>query len=414
MIRRKFLACMLAPAVLFPARLASQVPTDDGKMQALTEALSEATGGTIVLVPGGEYRRLELIDRHFPDDRPMTIRAADPEDPPRFYGMNLRRVSNVTVESLEFKYTFEDGNLDIHYQFNVFQSTNVEIRKCRFLGSHGPDGYGTGIGFRSRDNDHVRFEGNELSGFSRGMICRFTRGLEVRNNNIHSMRSDGMNFAQVSDALIEENWVHDFRKNPASGDHPDMIQFWTASTERPSVNVIIRNNLLLSGGGGWTQSIFIRNELVDTGQAGDEMYYRNLLIEGNLIVNAHLHGITVGETEGLEIRHNTVVRNPASEGPDANVGLWTPVIRLRGASRDVVVERNVTGGIDLPDPLPAGWTVRDNLVVQDRGRMEPAFYNTIFAGHDPLDPTSFRPLPGGPLDGTGLGSALPQRLFNRR
>ena len=60
----------------------------------------------------------------------------------------------------------------------------------------------------------------------------------------------------------------------------------------------------------WTQSIFMRNEVVDQGLAGANMYYQNVLIENNIIYNAHTHGITVGETIGLTIDHNTALTEP--------------------------------------------------------------------------------------------------------
>ena len=43
----------------------------------------------------------------------------------------------------------------------------------------------------------------------------------------------------------------------------------------------------------------MRNEMVDQGKAGLEMYYQNITIENNVIYNAQTHGITVGETTGL-------------------------------------------------------------------------------------------------------------------
>lgn len=373
----------------------------------LTAVLSTAKDGSVIEIPAGNYSWLGLTDRSFSVERPLILRPADPARPPRFARMDLRRVGNVIVEGLVFDYAYSPGDVDLHYPFNVFQSHGVTLRGNLFEGDPGADGYGTGVGFQIRDNTEITFDNNEVRGFQRGIIVSYTRGLRVTDNDFHSMRSDGMNFAQVNDVVIEGNLIHDFAQNPMAGDHPDMIQFWTAGTTQPSTGIVIRDNWLLAGGGGWTQSIFMRNELVDTKQSGDELFYRDILIEGNLIVNAHLHGITVGETDGLTIRNNTLVRNPAAEGSDNNPALWTPVIRLREGSRNVSVLRNVTGGLQLPVPVPPDWRVSDNLVVQDRSRLQPAFYGTVFAGHDPADPASFRPKPGGPLDGTGIGSPLP-------
>lgn len=386
--------------------LAGSTGWSDQTEQSLTAAFAIAKPGEVVEIDGGTYAELALADMAFPIGQPLVIRPADPSNPPRFTGMTLRSVRNVVVEGMIFQHAAAPDQPEDR-SFSVRDSHEVVIRNNLFEGNSDGDGHGMGVGFYSRQNSSLRFEGNEVRGFLRGAMFVRTDGVAVLSNDLHDLRSDGLNFIQVTDAQIEGNLIHDFRKKPGSGDHADMIQFWTAGTEAPSVNITIRDNLLLAGAGGWTQSIFMRNERVDQGQAGDEMFYRDVTIEGNLIVNAHLHGITVGETEGLVIRNNTVVRNPAAEGREANPDLWTPGIRVRGGAREVAILDNVTGALALPNPLPADWRVTGNLMVQDRSRLEPAFYGTVFAGHDAMDPASFRPLPGGPLDGTGVGSPLP-------
>ena len=155
----------------------------------------------------------------------------------------------------------------------------------------------------------------------------------VVDNDVHSIRSDGFDFVEVNDVLIEGNHIHDFVANLGSGDHLDMIQFWTTGTTSPSTNIIIRGNILNSGAGDWTQSIFMRNEMVDLGLAGTEMFYRNILIENNVIYNAHAHGITVGETDGLTIRNNTILYNATiSDGSVVHV----PTINSSNASTNVL------------------------------------------------------------------------------
>ncbi|MHC0055791.1 right-handed parallel beta-helix repeat-containing protein, partial [Actibacterium sp. D379-3] len=162
-----------------------------------------------------------------------------------------------------------------------------------------------------------------------------------------------------------------------------------------------------SGAGNLTQSIFMRNELVDTGQAGEEMYYRNVVIEDNVIVNGHLHGITVGEAAGLTVSGNTLLRNPnAAQGAERNMEVRIPRIQVAGASRDVRVERNIAAA--LPRPR-SGWSIRSNLLVQDISPARPGYYKTVFAGAltgDARQLDNFAFLPGGPADVPGLGAPL--------
>ena len=67
---------------------------------------------------------------------------------------------------------------------------------------------------------------------------------------------------------------------------------------------------------------------------GLEMYYQNITIENNVIYNAHSHGITVGETDGLTISNNTILHNRDSGAGEL---VFVPTINVANASVDVTV-----------------------------------------------------------------------------
>lgn len=139
------------------------------------------------------------------------------------------------------------------------------------------------------------------------------------------------------------------------------------------------------------------------------MDYRNLVITGNVILNAHLHGITVGETDGLMIANNTLIRNRLSDGPGGSDGLWTPAIRVSAAAENVTITRNITPAIVGAEKHAerAGaskWVISDNLLIQDRDPDAPGYYDAVFVAARSGDPATLAPftyLPGGPAaDGT--------------
>lgn len=381
---------------------------DPGDLQVSMAAMPE--GGTLLL-GGGDWGDLVLKDRSWPDGRPLVLQAADPSDPPRFTAGLISNVEGVVLDGIVVDHSFESGDEYYLPVFRVEKSRNITIQDSLFDGDDAwevspvDDGFPTSYGLNIRWSSDVTIRGNEVRNFLRGVVVSESRNLAVLGNDIHSIRSDGMNFAQVEDVLIEGNHIHDFRRSLASDDHADMIQFWTTQTETPTRDVVIRGNLLNSGKGWHTQSIFMRNERVDLGQAGAEMFYGDVTIEENVILNAHLHGITVGEADGLIIRNNTVVRNGASEGDMRNPDLWTPQIAVAPASRDVSIARNIVFRIQGHEGQPT-WFVEGNVLVQDRSRMQPGFYGMVFVGGDPGQPGSFAPRPGGQLDGTGAGAPL--------
>ncbi len=382
--------------------------------QTLQDTLRQAqTGGRIALAQG-DYGTLSLRGLSAPKGTPLVIGSADPARPARFAGLMLQDVSNLVLEDVVFDYTFQPDDPPHLRPFAVADSQGITIRRAIFDGDLAwgrdvaSDGFGTGYGLSIVGSANVTLQDSQIYGFLRGLVVNGSKGITIQGNDLHDLRSDGMDFAQVTDVAILRNHIHDFAASDASTDHADMIQFWTNGTTQPTRNVIIRDNVLNAGAGRYTQSIFMRNDLVDRELAGPEMFYRDIQIAGNVIINAHRHGITVGETDGLSILNNTVVRNAAAAGKPTNRLVWIPLINVAAAARRVTIADNVTGGI-TGAAGQANWTVTGNLLVQDAARMKPGFYGHIFVKdilRDQTRLTAFAPLTGGPLDGTGIGSSL--------
>ncbi len=384
-------------------------------LNGLYSALAKATGGETILLAPGDYGKLSLgsrsgFDITFPSN--VTIASADPNKPAVFSQMDLSGAANLTLDGLTFDYTFKPGDAIYTRPFAVNASDNITIRNSTFDGdvasgvSAVDNGYGFAVGLSVRGSTGIKVEDNEIFNFHRGMTVSESGNLTIVGNDIHSIRSDGMDFAEVKNVLIAENTIHDFRGSLASTDHRDMIQFWTNGTDSPSENIIIRGNTLDIGTGTATQSIFMRNDLVDRGLAGTEMFYRNVLIEENVIVNAHAHGITVGETAGLVIRNNSVLHNDGRNADGADQAVEIPQITVSRDATGVIIANNATGGLNGWSGQ-AGWQVRDNAFVQDQNYQAPGYYGNIFISTS-LQTTGgihdFRAVEGGMLDRLGAGA----------
>ena len=380
---------------------------------ALQQALLAPSPGDVLLLAPGNYGQLDLRGLVMPPDQPLVLRGADQGGPAVMTGMRLSSVENLVLENLTFDYTYAPGDPGHLRPFQINDSQGITIRHSVFDGdvargvSAESDGFGTAFGLSLRGSARITLDDSEIRGFFRGLMVSESSDILVRGNDLHDIRMDGMNFAQVEHVRIEDNHIHDFARSLTSGDHADMIQFWTNGTTAPSRDIVITGNVLNSGAGWYTQSIFMRNDQVDRGLAGPEMFYRDVLITQNVIINAHLHGIAIGETDGLTISNNTVIRNARSEGADDNVALWNPRISVAETSRRVQILRNVVSriaGYDNQDD----WVVADNMFVQDQGRLEAGlFYDLAFVdarSGDPQNLGSFSYLPGGALDGAGVGA----------
>ncbi|MEO6299959.1 MAG: right-handed parallel beta-helix repeat-containing protein, partial [Paracoccaceae bacterium] len=260
-------------------------------LSGLYDALAHATGGETIQLASGNYGNLSLgtstgHNGTFPTN--VTITSADPLHPATFSGFALNGVSNLTLDGVVCDYTFKTGDPVYTAPFSINGGDHITIKNSTFDGdvakgtATAADGFATGLGLTVTGTQNLVIQGNEISNFYRGLTVSETTNATIAGNDVHAIRSDGMDFIQVQGITIEANHIHDFLTSPDSGDHPDMIQFWTSGTTQPSTDIVIRGNLLDSGNGTWTQSIFMRNEMVDQGLAGQAMYYRNVTIEQNV------------------------------------------------------------------------------------------------------------------------------------
>lgn len=261
-----------------------------------------------------------------------------------------------------------DGQ-DITFQDVVFEGENIAAE------GDARDGLPGGFGLTVRGSSGVSVENSTFHTLARGATFDESTDIVFRGNEVTNIRSDGADFSQVQNVSIENNQFHNFSAPAGPTDHRDMIQFWTRGTDAPSENISITGNVFNSGDESWTQSIFMRNEAVDSYGAGSEMFYQNVTISQNIIHNAHSHAITVGEAETLDISNNTLIKN-VSDGQVSPV--YTPAINVNGASNNATIARNIAPAINAEPTSGTGWSVDQNLVTQSTDPHAENYVGTIF------------------------------------
>jgi len=384
----------------------------------LYEALAKAQGGDDIRLASGDYGDLVLNSRSgfsVTFDAEVTITSLDVNNPASFSGMRLDDVSNLTFDNVVFDYTFDSSDYLWSKPFEIKDSDSITISNSLFEGDVASglgtvdDGYGYAMGLSVTGANNLVLDGNEFTTWHRGLVVRDSTDVSITDNDVHSIRSDGMDFVDIQGITIEGNYIHDFKTSPDSSDHADMIQFWTTGTDTPSTDIVISNNILDIGDGDWTQSIFMRNGVVDTGQAGEEMFYQNILIEQNTILNGHTHGITVGETDGLTIRNNTVLSIDATD-PEF---VGAPTIRVSKDAVSVTVEQNAVSAIYISDQSAASlssdseFSIKNNAYVQNTDPTGVGYYSDIFFASSMSGTASdYTVLPGSMLDTLSAGTSM--------
>lgn len=412
---------LLIIVVFLPsALLAQQIAVSD--REALLSTLRGATGGEVIALAAGNYGELDLFaDGSVPPvfSKTVTIKAAGSARPV-FTKLKLTGARNLAFEGVLFDYTFTPEDVPGQTRpFQVRDSSDIRFTDVVFDGDAAfglgaeDNGYASGVGLSARKVTRLTLESSEIHEFYRGLVVGEGTDVVIRGNDLHDLRSDGMNFVKATGLRVEGNVIRDFKRSFASKDHADMIQFWSMNADYPTTDVVIRRNFLTVGRGDHTQSIFIRNEAVDAQGGSASMFYRDILIEENLILNNHFHGITVGETDGLTIRRNTLIRVPRrSEPTDRGTFANMPGIQVAEGSRNVTVTGNIASRV--PE-VQAGWAQAGNAIIQDmepfRGGYYPRVFVDPFAGA-PYPPQNFRPVKGEALDRPDLGA--PIALFQWR
>jgi hypothetical protein len=378
--------------LITPIGIASAKDHEVASAAALQSALETVQGGDKIILAAGNYGDLIIGNQGaFRFSSPVEIIAGDLAHKPVFTHLEILNASNLKLNGLVVDYSFSPDDPPQFEAAKISSSEQISIVNCVFDGDTASgtgtfaDGYATAIGLRVRKSKSVLLERNMFRQWLRGATFREVEDLTVTGNEVTEIRSDGLDFAQVSNALIEDNHLHDFRMAPGSPDHRDMIQFWTKETSAPSSNIVIKNNFLEIGAGSPTQSIFMRNEEVDKNNGGSGMFYQNILIEGNLIRNAHTNAIAIGESNGLTIVRNTLLQAvSAQKGGKVSV----PTLSVAESSTGVTVAGNlVTRMGKMFKSAPADWEVSGNVPLQRVDPNEQDYYGNVF-----LDPLSEKTL----------------------
>lgn len=411
---RRLLTIFALFAMAAASMAAAQVTVTVDASADLRGALRQAQPGTVIVLAPGTYGEVTLNEISGLDDAPLTIRSADPEAPAVLSRLTIRDSSHIVVEDLVLDYRYAPGDRQSVTTANIAQSSDITLRRLRLDGdvAHGTgtvdDGFGFGLGMMVRNSSGVTIEGCRFAGFFRGLALNTGANHVVRNSEFTALRKDGINIQQVEGLLITNNYFHDFAAQLAARDHRDMIQVWTTNSTAPTRDLTIRNNIFNSGSGAWTQTIFMRNDQVDKGLAGHEMFYRNVLIEENVILNSHIHGIVLGASDGLVIRNNTLVQNHNSVPPPHHPPrIRVPLIKVVPDSQDVTIERNVTSDIQGYNGQ-TDWQVGDNYLIQGNSRLQSGYYEAVFAAPGTTDPSNlaaYRYRQDGPLAGAGIGAS---------
>lgn len=376
----------------------------------LTTILSNARGGDKIELRAGDYGDLKLGHLDFTSE--VTITAHD-ADPPIFNSIALWNCDNLTFDGInvDFEPTAEtvewsagfraDGSSDIKILNSTFTGGNAVAgidadAEAGLQGKNGINGYPIGVGVSFYRSTDVTVENNTISQFSSGVRFNNTYGVDMNYNEIHSVRKVPVGGGDVNNVHMEGNYFHDMTpwKFGGKGDHGDFVHFWTSPTQGPpSENFVFRGNFFAQGDGVPVLGIYLDDNLNDIG-------FRNVLVENNVIHNSNAQGVRMEDVVGLTIINNTMVQASGADIRDA------PGIHLSEGTRDVTISGNIHAGISGPgaqNPERDNITVGNNMIVQIQDPLAENYVGKLFVNAMTTSPTlaDLSVVPGSILDGFG-------------
>lgn len=188
----------------------------------------------------------------------------------------------------------------------VTDADDISFTHCVFEGEL--DGSNHGVQFGCLITRCLRpiFNNNEMFHWRKCLKYIACDDVVVKFNNIHSMNEDGVDANACFGLNFEDNWLHD-RLTDILGSG-DFFQTWATDVDRPVKDYTFRGNFFDIGGGRNIQSLFMTNVFAANTPENTDLWYRDIIIEDNVIVNVMFNGIITGLTIGLTVSRNTVLR----------------------------------------------------------------------------------------------------------
>ena len=226
-------------------------------------------------------------------------------------------------------------------------------------------GYGEGRGLHAGQNVGFTFENNTMHGFSTGAFLVGSDDIVFRNNTLSNIMWDGRMVGQIDGGRIVGNTI-DMNSTPGLR-HSDGMQFWNTGNNNPSSDLVLEDNVIRTHN-AQSHGIYMANAVANSTHSA-AAFFDNVRISDNTVVNAHGFGIAWGQTDGLTISDNIILRDvvalPASERGRV------PHILVHEDSVNVTITGNIThmqpwsadANWQQTNKAEPTWTIANNTIV---------------------------------------------------
>ena len=363
--------------------------------QLLVVARAAKAGDTILLAAGNFG---DAVLSAINPSGLITIKSADPNNDAVFRSLRMSRVSNIVFEDFDVSRPIAAGGKTGDAAIQVNGGTNITFSGIDVRGSMNGSALDDGHGLSISAGSHISVLDSTFRQLRAAVIVRGEDFL-FAGNTVTEVR-EGVSISSLSRGIFERNYMADWQANYAAGEHPDMFQVHSGGTAAASSDLIFRNNVMLPGANP-VGGIFIGSEAVGRGER-----HENILIENNYYEGAYRHAISVGNSDDVIIRNNSVLMGK-------HTGL-VPAINLTDIHGGLV-ERNITPLLLESRTLKnSGLTITNNVDLWDSQQKTGISVSEVFSGvrSSEIDFSNFNVMSSSSVARTGAGFAAVAEIGN--
>lgn len=348
----------------------------------LSAAIAAAKAGDTIKLAPGNYGDVDIRSKIFASD--VTIKSLDANNPAEFRSLFVYKSAGINFDDIDVNFTPTATTTTATSAVRITSSQDISFTNGDVQG--GPaitgvlqtaddtDATGNVIGLPTARainlewSTDIRVQGNDVSGFHKGIVLYQSSRVEIRDNEIQDVRTGTISGSQVNDLIIDGNTLSSSHPwNWGAGDHADFIHLWTDLKQTgPSSNITITNNHISQGDGVAILGIYLDDN-------GNNLGFKNVNISDNVILNGNAQGIRLENTFDSKIQENVFLQ---TSGTSKNA----PGIYITDKTTNVDISNNVTGFIkDVENSN--GANIHDNVMVQGVDANAAGFYSSdVVAG----------------------------------
>jgi len=310
----------------------------------LAADLKAATAGSVLRLEPGAYRGVRIGAL----GKSLILAASDPENPPRFTGgAILTGASDLTFRSVVFD--IPEAAADFATALTINGGARLAFEACGFQGRVMPETR-WGKGLTALNVEGLTIRKCWARDLYVGMAVATSGKVEITDNDLADLGSDGIDFAGCLGLLIARNRIIGF--HPVTGYHPDGIQGMQPGASRGSQDVVIEDNLIRGNAQGM-QVI-----------AENKVRMARVAIRRNVILDCGYNGIMAAQIDGVDVAGNVLLlaRDGLRDKSWVRVEDCTSASATDNRAMGFIGQATQAGNVAIPKATPeqleaavAGW-----------------------------------------------------------